>query len=132
MSLGYVFLNFVLGGVALYAVIPDLLLHRLGIGSWKRQFGPGVTLTFDDGPDPEFTPRILEVLKKYHVSATFFVVAERAEKYPDLIQQIKEDKRRRASDRSTLAQPQVCLVYFSLEDFTGMDGKRSYSGTAFQ
>lgn len=91
MSLGYVFLNFVLGGVALYAVIPDLLLHRLGIGSWKRQFGPGVTLTFDDGPDPEFTPRILEVLKKYHVSATFFVVAERAEKYPDLIQQIKDE-----------------------------------------
>jgi len=91
MSLGYVLLSFVLGGVALYTVIPDLFLHRLGIGSWKRQFGPGVTLTFDDGPDPAFTPRILEVLKKYHVCATFFVVAEKAKKYPALIQQVKDE-----------------------------------------
>lgn len=87
-SLGYVLLSFVLG-VSIYTVIPDLFLHRLGIGSWKRQFGPGVTLTFDDGPDPAFTPRILEVLKKYHVRSTFFVVAEKAKKYPELIQQIK-------------------------------------------
>ena len=91
MSLGYMLLSFVLGGVALYTVIPDLFLHRLGIGSWKRQFGPGVTFTFDDGPDPEFTPRILEVLKKYQVSATFFVVAEKAKRYPHLIRQIKAE-----------------------------------------
>src|SRR5680860_297254 len=91
MSLGYVLLIFVLGGVALYTVIPDLFLHRLGAGSWKRQFGPGVTLTFDDGPDPVFTPRVLEVLKKYQVCATFFMVAEKAKKYPELIQQVKEE-----------------------------------------
>ena len=91
MSLGYLLLSFVLGVVAIYTVIPDLFLHRLGIGSWKRQFSPGVTLTFDDGPDPVFTPRVLEVLKKYHVCATFFVVAERAKKYPELIQQIKDE-----------------------------------------
>ena len=91
MHWGIVLLSFVLGGYALYTVIPDLLLHRLGIGSWKRQFSPGVVLTFDDGPDPAATPRVLEVLKKYHVCATFFVVAERAEKYPELIRQIQAD-----------------------------------------
>jgi len=91
MSLVYVLLSIVLGAVALYTVIPDLFLHRLGIGSWRRQFGPGVTLTFDDGPDPVFTPRILEILKKYHVCATFFMVAEKAQRYPDLVQQVKDD-----------------------------------------
>ena len=90
MSWGYVLLTFILGGMALYTVIPDLFLHRLGIGSWRRQYGPGVALTFDDGPDPEFTPQILEVLEKYHVYATFFMVAEKAKNYPGLIQQVKD------------------------------------------
>lgn len=44
-----------------------------------------VAITFDDGPDPRFTPRVLAILKKYKVRATFFVVGESAAKYPDLI-----------------------------------------------
>ena len=91
MSWGYVLLSCVLSGLVLYTIIPDLLLHRLGIGSWKRQFSQGVVLTFDDGPDPAFTPRILEVLKKHQVCATFFVVAEKAQKYPDLIRQMQAE-----------------------------------------
>lgn len=91
MSWIYVLLGCLLGGVALYTVIPDLFLHRLGIGSWKRQYGPGVALTFDDGPNPAFTPRVLETLKKHQVLATFFVVAESARKYPELIKQIHDE-----------------------------------------
>ncbi|MGE5396274.1 MAG: polysaccharide deacetylase family protein [Chitinophagales bacterium] len=45
-----------------------------------------VALTFDDGPDPRFTPSILDTLNKYHVKATFFVVGEDALLYPDLVQ----------------------------------------------
>ena len=44
-----------------------------------------VALTFDDGPDPEFTPRILEILRGRDVRAAFFVVGERAEKHGDLL-----------------------------------------------
>jgi len=44
-----------------------------------------IALTFDDGPHTDFTPKILEILKKYHVKATFFVVGEMAERNPDLI-----------------------------------------------
>jgi peptidoglycan/xylan/chitin deacetylase (PgdA/CDA1 family) len=44
-----------------------------------------VALTFDDGPHPNFTPQLLDVLKKQGVPATFFVVGELAEKNPDLI-----------------------------------------------
>jgi peptidoglycan-N-acetylglucosamine deacetylase len=47
----------------------------------KRQ----VALTFDDGPHYDTTPMILSILKKYNVKATFFVVGEQAERFPNLI-----------------------------------------------
>lgn len=50
---------------------------------------PGtVTLTFDDGPSPVYTPQVLAILKKYHVKATFFVMGWAVKKYPDLIRQM--------------------------------------------
>ncbi len=47
-----------------------------------------MALTFDDGPDPYWTPRILDALRKYHVPATFFVLGANAEKYPALLRRI--------------------------------------------
>ncbi|KJR46118.1 polysaccharide deacetylase [Desulfosporosinus sp. I2] len=91
MNWGYVFVGCVLMGLASYTVIPDFFLHRLGVGSWKRQFSPGVALTLDDGPDPIVTPRVLEVLKRHNISATFFVVAEKAIRYPELIRQMQAE-----------------------------------------
>jgi cellulose synthase/poly-beta-1,6-N-acetylglucosamine synthase-like glycosyltransferase/peptidoglycan/xylan/chitin deacetylase (PgdA/CDA1 family) len=44
-----------------------------------------VALTFDDGPDPTWTPRILDVLRRHQVPATFFVVGAAAAAHPDLI-----------------------------------------------
>ena len=44
-----------------------------------------VALTFDDGPDAEETPRVLDVLKRHGVRATFFVVGERIEAHPELL-----------------------------------------------
>ena len=45
-----------------------------------------VGLSFDDGPDPRFTPAVLEILKQKKVSATFFVVGINAEESPGLLQ----------------------------------------------
>jgi peptidoglycan/xylan/chitin deacetylase (PgdA/CDA1 family) len=45
-------------------------------------------LTFDDGPHPEHTPRVLDVLKGAGVPATFFVVGREAERHPDLVRRI--------------------------------------------
>ena len=45
----------------------------------------GVCLTFDDGPSPSSTPVLLELLDRYGLVATFFVVGEKAEKYPEII-----------------------------------------------
>lgn len=46
-----------------------------------------VALTFDDGPDPTWTPRILKVLEENHVPATFFVVGKYADEYPGIVRQ---------------------------------------------
>jgi peptidoglycan/xylan/chitin deacetylase (PgdA/CDA1 family) len=48
-----------------------------------------VALTFDDGPDPKFTPRVLEILRRYGITATFFLVGERVRRFPELLQQIQ-------------------------------------------
>lgn len=47
-----------------------------------------VSLTFDDGPNAEFTPRILAVLARYQVRATFFVVGSQVERMPELAKRI--------------------------------------------
>ncbi len=47
-----------------------------------------VYLTFDDGPDPEWTPRVLDTLDKAEVRATFFAIGEQAQRSPDLVRRI--------------------------------------------
>nr|MBA3905610.1 glycosyltransferase [Pseudonocardiales bacterium] len=44
-----------------------------------------IALTFDDGPDPTWTPQVLAVLKKYDIKATFFVVGANVTRYPNLV-----------------------------------------------
>ena len=50
-----------------------------------------VYLTFDDGPIPESTPFILDILRRFGVRATFFVVGDNVRKYPDLFQRIIDE-----------------------------------------
>lgn len=45
---------------------------------------PLIALTFDDGPDPDQTPGILELLSRYNAKSTFFVVGKRVLKYPEI------------------------------------------------
>src|SRR5438552_6886336 len=47
-----------------------------------------VTITFDDGPDPRWTPKILDILKGANVKAAFFLVGANAERYPNLVRRI--------------------------------------------
>jgi peptidoglycan-N-acetylglucosamine deacetylase len=49
---------------------------------------PIAALTFDDGPDPEYTPRLLDLLEKYQARATFFMVGEAAQAHPELVRRI--------------------------------------------
>jgi peptidoglycan-N-acetylglucosamine deacetylase len=49
-----------------------------------------VAITIDDGPDPEVTPAVLDVLEAHHAKATFFCIAERAARHPELCRRIIE------------------------------------------
>ena len=50
-----------------------------------------VALTFDDGPDPRWTPRVLELLRQYHAHATFFQVGKNVVAHPDLVHAVLDD-----------------------------------------
>ena len=72
---------------------PPRFLHRL----WPEVVwhlpaaGEEVYLTFDDGPDPEFTPRLLDWLGENGAKATFFCVGRQVEEYPALFERIKSE-----------------------------------------
>jgi peptidoglycan/xylan/chitin deacetylase (PgdA/CDA1 family) len=48
-----------------------------------------VALTFDDGPDPLYTPQVLDILDRHRVRATFFLIGENARGHPELVRRIR-------------------------------------------
>ena len=50
-----------------------------------------VALTFDDGPHPVYTPEMLDVLKEKNVKATFFLLGQQVEQYPDIVKRMSEE-----------------------------------------
>jgi len=65
--------------------------QKLPLGSVVQRNGyhPGmVALTFDDGPSPDFTPRILDLLKQEGVKATFFIIGNNAVNFPGIVREI--------------------------------------------
>jgi peptidoglycan-N-acetylglucosamine deacetylase len=89
--------RWVLGAVAINHVLLGLLAvwprsHWLG-PNWVRLPPLAATqnqiaLTIDDGPDPNVTPQVLDILDRYNARATFFCVGEKAARYPDLCREI--------------------------------------------
>ena len=64
-------------------------------------------LTFDDGPDPEWTPRILDLLAQADMQATFFAIGEQAQRSPRCSRRIVDG---RPCDRQSHVQPSPSLV----------------------
>lgn len=56
-----------------------------------RTDAPLVALSFDDGPDPTFTPQVLDILCRRQAKATFFLIGEKALCHPELVARIKSD-----------------------------------------
>ncbi len=70
-----------------YAVLPaDITVVHRGQIPAKM-----VALTFDDGPDPEFTPKVLDALRRHDVRATFFLIGSRAEREPELVKRLASE-----------------------------------------
>ncbi len=53
--------------------------------------GQYIAMTFDDGPSPETTPRLLDILKQRNIKATFFMIGQNAERNPDIVKRILAD-----------------------------------------
>lgn len=71
--------------------IKEVVLPSWVVTKTKKE---GVALTFDDGPHPEFTPKVLDVLKEHKAKATFFLVGDNIKKYPDLTRRIIKEGHR--------------------------------------
>lgn len=59
-------------------------------GAVWRTTKPHIVLTFDDGPHPERTPKLLDVLAEAGVKAVFFMVGSQAKKHPNLVRQVAQ------------------------------------------
>ena len=72
---------------------PFAAMGKRVLGSIKRVSTSQhvVSLTFDDGPHPQFTLRMLEILKQHQVRATFFMLGKHAQKYPDIVEKVALD-----------------------------------------
>src|SRR6202521_4519778 len=71
---------------ALFSAVPGRQLLEHGDRDQRQ-----IALTTDDGPDPVYTPRILDIFRDHAVKATFFVVGGAAEQYPDIVVRMKKE-----------------------------------------
>ena len=68
---------------------PDVFRPFMGKLLWRKSSSEKVIyLTFDDGPVPEVTPLVLDLLDEYNLKATFFCVGENVEKYPGIYNEV--------------------------------------------
>ena len=90
--LGIVFLFFVCIIMG-YTIGPNFYVRNISknIKHTLNSNEKSIALTFDDGPDERYTNEVLDVLKKYNVKATFFVVAIKVENNKGIIHRMKED-----------------------------------------
>src|SRR5690606_33769413 len=62
--------------------------HLSAINSHPTSSSKKIAITFDDGPNPDFTPVVLKLLEDYNAKATFFCIGKHAKKYPELLNSI--------------------------------------------
>ncbi|MFA6229085.1 MAG: polysaccharide deacetylase family protein [Rhodanobacter sp.] len=76
-------MNFKLKKQHLLGLLPDSMVLTLG-----PRRGSALYLTLDDGPHPEHTPRVLDLLAAHQAKATFFLIGQQAERHPALVERI--------------------------------------------
>lgn len=86
-----------------YKELPSpCMIQRFGTRERK------IALTFDDGPDPRYTPLILDILRRKQVPATFFIVGSNGERYPELVAREVDDNHEVGNH--TYTHPRVSAV----------------------
>ena len=95
IALGYITWKILLVLFLVYSIILGWGVFDIGSQFFMPTFWRGkkgeVSFTFDDGPDPETTPKVLDVLRESGVKAAFFVIGKNAEKHPELVRKIIDE-----------------------------------------
>lgn len=87
IAAGFLLLIFVFGTASAFVSEKTIFTGAAENAAEKKK----IALTFDDGPNPEYTEKLLEGLKERGVKATFFLLGAEAEKYPEIVRKIHED-----------------------------------------
>lgn len=72
----------------MYFKLPNFIKRLVPELRWNLRDDNAIFLTFDDGPTPEVTPRVLDILDKFGAKATFFCLGKNVDLYPEIYQQI--------------------------------------------
>jgi len=77
----------------MYTLRPPFIYRALFPGALYRMLGTedSVYLTFDDGPHPEITPWVLDLLSEHGAKATFFVVGSRVQRFPEVMERMRKE-----------------------------------------
>jgi peptidoglycan-N-acetylglucosamine deacetylase len=105
--------------------------RNASFGAASRRSTIRISLTFDDGPHPEHTPRLLDYLAALGCRATFFVIGEHAERHPQIIQRIVGEGHELGNHTYTHSEPsktsteqfldEIDRTRLLLQDLTGLD-----------
>lgn len=77
----------------IYCLLPSYWARNCSRGVVRKgpQDRKKIALTFDDGPNPNYTPELLNILKEYGVKATFFTMGKQAKLYPEIIERMDRE-----------------------------------------
>ena len=105
-------LFFVLGVILFCIFFDEAVLVRKGTIFYYPHNDKVVALTFDDGPSPIWTPKILDELKKANIKATFFMLGEHVAKYPEVARRVAEE----GHEIGNHTYDHHVLLYYKLEE----------------
>jgi peptidoglycan-N-acetylglucosamine deacetylase len=102
----------------LHIALPFLIRNLISNSVIKNRIDPSkIYLTFDDGPDPLQTPRILDILAEHKIKGTFFLIGEAVEKHPEILLRIRTEGHSIGSHSYYHSHAWKCNPWSSFKDF---------------
>ena len=81
----FLYYNFLIKSISITKEVSNNLENKINVDNIYNQDGKIVYLTFDDGPTPSVTPKILDILKEHNVKASFFVIGKKVKENPEIV-----------------------------------------------
>ena len=98
----------VLAAALLISAKPYTPVRDDNVFSHHKNSQKKIALTFDDGPHPVYTAQILDLLAEYNIKATFFLVGDNVQKYPNLV--LREENEGHELGNHTLTHPKIAKL----------------------